>query len=81
MPHGLMWDLTSVDCMQVAVDEVKPGSRMQLLVRDPAVGRKALEADLQVCSNPAARCNHRWLCMYRNAMIPRPIPRLCLEEL
>ena len=34
--------------MQVAVDEVQVGMRMQLLVRDPASGRQALEAGLKV---------------------------------
>ena len=34
--------------VQVAVDEVQVGMQMQLLVRDPATGRQALEADLKV---------------------------------
>ncbi|KAK9832568.1 hypothetical protein WJX84_002063 [Apatococcus fuscideae] len=33
--------------LQVACDEVQTGTRVQLLVRDPAWGRQALEADLQ----------------------------------
>ena len=47
-PVDILLDLMVTCCLQVACDEVQTGTRMQLLVRDPAAGRQALEADLQV---------------------------------
>lgn len=57
--------------MQVACDEVQTGTRMQLLVRDPASGRQALEADLQVCK-PVwlhSDCSSTLLCRLHEAVV------------
>ncbi|KAK9825725.1 hypothetical protein WJX74_001358 [Apatococcus lobatus] len=44
---AVQWQVPSQLASQVACDEVQPATRLQLLVRDPAFGRKALEANLK----------------------------------